>query len=395
MFYHKVHEEYYGGFSIISVKVRLAGPLDIQLVKQACRYIWEYSPVLRARIQPGTDGPCFVYDVPIRDIPVHSVFELGKTGILQFLEKEADTPFNSSRNLWRVLLITDKTEFDRHYLILSIHRSIGEVNFALQCAQDILRIASKILAGHPDDIPNGTIPGKGEGLDDAPHLSASEPQTGAFEDVIEFSVYASISRRRTHIRNYTVDPDRFKVLSSKCLEGKISLPGILGAVALTAMIKNFSVDSIGIEASCFAKGVLSSPGSFAFHVGGGDISSDIWETARTCDRKMADISGNGDYARVHARPISGINGIKHFPARCVIEIVSSLAAREPFSIDNIAVVHGNRCATEAVYLSAAIVGETLSLTYACAYPLMDDGRSERFVRDFAHLLDRAIKKTRN
>jgi hypothetical protein len=146
-FFHRAHEELFGGPAVLCVSARIAGPLDIQLVKHACHHVWARHPSLKARIVSAEGGFSFLFNVPFNDIPIHSFFELGRTDLHTVVEREVDTLFDASKHLWRVLLITDRTDLERHYLLLSLHHSISDGTSAVHLAEELLLCCTRILAG--------------------------------------------------------------------------------------------------------------------------------------------------------------------------------------------------------------------------------------------------------
>lgn len=416
-FLHRFHEELFGGPAILCVPARIAGPLDIQLVKHACRYLWERHPLLRARIAPGTDGPRFVFDVPFHDIPVHSFFELGRTGVHAFVEREADTLFDTSRHLWRALLITDKTGFDRHYLVLSLHHSISDRTCAVALTGELIGHCAKLFAGgavHVDALP--VRPALEEHIASAAAQRPGgvrkrrlAPPDDLKNGTVPFHEYLPPGRRHTRFRVHAVGPQRLQRLQGMCLQEKTTVTSALSAMALMTMQKRFGGDaSFEIETPVSLRHLGAQPigddeiscltSNIGLEYSGVSGQGSLWLLARDCEEQLCRIMSQSD----SLLPGEGFQGDKtieelrtarQFPLSCLLADIGqvSLAPTDPFVIEDLGFLSGRQSAEHLMFISAAMVRDDLSLSFAYTSPLIRDSWADRFINDFLHLMDRAVK----
>ena len=60
-------------------------------------------------------------------------------------------------------------------------------------------------------------------------------------------------------------------------------------------------------------------------------------------------------------------------------------------IENMGLASGRRAAEHVMVISAATVGEILSLTFAYTSPLLKESWADRFVNEFLRNLERMVK----
>lgn len=113
-----------------------------------------FSPS-RSYLSTGERAP-FSLRCAFQQDPIHSVFELGRTDVRTFVECETDSAFDSTRHLWKVLLITYRVKLDGHYLILCTHRSISDPLYTVNLAREMLASCAAILSGGTVDA--GLLP---------------------------------------------------------------------------------------------------------------------------------------------------------------------------------------------------------------------------------------------
>lgn len=415
-FFHLVHQELFGGPAVLCVSMRIAGPLDIQLVKHACRHLWERHPPLKARIAVRDGTLSFVFDVPFRDIPVHSFFELGKTDVHTIVEREADTLFDASKYLWRVFLITDKTNFERHYLLLSLHHSIGDGACTVHLAGEMVLYCARILMGevlHVDLLP--VRPSLEELAAPARRIADMAPAVtntlsgGETGNTMSFHEFQPGGRRHTRFRVEALGPARSAALEEQCHRRNTTLRGALAAITLMTMRKHFG-NSAGVSVDT----PISVRGSEGVGIGDDELwcletqtglkyegtgRSDLWDLARDYSERLLRLTSGGtnqvvDIGHDPAERIEELRGAQSFPLSCLLVDAGRIGPgeRSPFILQNIGLVSGRRTADHIMAISLATVGSTLSLTFAYASPLIRESWADRFVNDFLHLAEKALKQ---
>jgi len=294
-------EAFSGGSAILCVSARIAGPLDIQLVKQSCRRLWEKHPLLRARISIRQDGPYFILDVPFNRIPVHSVFELGKTDIRTFVEREISSAFEKDRPLWKVLLVTDKVRLDKHYLIVCTHGSISDPFCTVSLVREILAGCVNILSGTAAEggllplcpnfehitasIPGPLFPGGAPGRKEGDEPAGRVPCPPV-----------PVHKRYTRIRSHTVEPARLKELKALSSSEKATMRGAIAAATVAALQKQLQEGfSVEIETPLTVRKL----GGFTI---GEDEMRSLAYDARIRSRGIADRAGFWKFARDYERP---------------------------------------------------------------------------------------------
>ena len=416
-FFHRVHEEMQGGFAVLCVYVKIAGPLEIQLVKHACHHLYARHPFLRARISKKDSGPCFVFDVPFPDIPVHSFFELGKTSIHSLLEREADTPFDTSKHLWRALLITDRTSFNRHYLVLSLHRSVSDPASAVFLAHELIAYCARILAReeiHVEILPvrpplEDLITPVLQAGPDGNEAKAAAAGTDDDEATVPFHEFVPMNRRKTRFHQHVIEPPGLAALLERCRLNNTTATGILAAAALITMRKYFDEHVSPHIVSCVDIRKLIGPGMVIVGpwCGSTDIRpgydritarSDIWHLAKHYDDELGRITSDrealfADGGREPDRVIETIRSARQFNSACTLTDLGQidLAPTEPFIIESVSFAGGRRCAEHVMFISAATIHSSMFLSFAYTAPLIRDNWAARFTGSFMHILDKAGK----
>jgi hypothetical protein len=409
VFFQRVHDAFSGGSAILCVSARIAGPLDVQLVKQSCRKLWERHPLLRARISVRTDGPYFTFDVPFNRIPIHSVFELGKTDIRTFVEREISSAFDTTRCLWKVLLVTDKVKLDKHYLVVCTHRSISDPFCTVSLAREMLEVCAQILSGMECEVsllpvsPNfeqvaASIPESlfSEGTPDRKKGEAAAARVPC-PDI-------PINKRNTRIRSHTIKPERLKQLKALGRSEKATMRGTLAAVTVMAMQKQLG-ENVSIEIHTpLSIRKLTMP-----RIGKEEMRCLAYD-ARIQSKHIADSASFWSFARDYEAALLASAPSRDWPARA-LEMIDSpdqgpglplscslLYANEirriqksPFTIENFLLVRGLRSADKLVFISAMPVQGSLPVTFAYASPLLDDAWADKFVKNFIHILEKTIK----
>ncbi len=414
-FLHRVHEELFGGPAVLCVSARVAGPLDIQLVKHACHHIRERHPSLRARIISAEGRPSFLFDAPLHDIPIHSFFELGRTNLHTVLEREMDTLFDASKHLWRVLLITDKADFQRHYLLLSLHHSICDGTSAVRLARELVLCCTRILDGETPRLdPLPLRAPLEELLVSEEHRSKKASQaegTAPGESrggLMPFDEFQPPGRRHTRFRVHTLEAAGTALLEEKCRRAGTRVHAALAASALMVMRKHFgddvrlSVDTpvnvrrltgagVGDDELWCMETLVSIPYE---DVGG----RDLWQIARECGEKLALAASDGTrlVAGTHTDPgerIEELRMARQLPLSCLLLDGGRIGPGQkgPFIVESIGLVSGRQAAEHIMVISAATVGNVLSLTFAYTSPLLRESRADRFVSEFLHNLERMLK----
>lgn len=415
-FFHRVHEELFGGPSVLCVSARVAGPLDIQLVKHACHRIWERHPALKARIVSTEGKLSFLFNVPFHDIPIHSFFELGRTNLHTVLEREVDTLFDASKHLWRVLLITDRTELKRHYLLLSLHHSISDGTSAVRLAEELISCCARILSGEaprmdplPLRAPLEELLASTGGTSRQTGTAAGRPPGESGDGSIPYHEFQPPGRRHTRFRVHTMGAAETAVLEEKCLRAGTSIHAALAASALTVMRKRFGDDvrfslttpvnvrrltgtAIGdCELWC-----MEAPVSIHREDIGGH---DTWQMARDYSNKLAFAASSGVMdlsARANTDPaeeIEGLRAARYFPLSCLLleEGRVGQVQKGHFLIENMGLVSGRQAAEHITAISATTAGDVLSLTFAYTSPLLKESWADRFMSEFLHNLKRMVK----
>ncbi len=415
-FFYRLHEELLGGLAVLCVSTRIAGPLDIQLVKHACRCLWERHPSLRARIVPAEGTLSFLFDVPFRDIPIHSFFELGRTNLHTVVEREVDTLFDTSQHLWRALLITDKADFERHYLLLSLHHSISDGTSAVRLAKELLLCCARILAGEVprmDPLPLRAsleeFLASGEcGNKKIPRQAAGTPPVDNRGGTLPFHEFQPPGRRHTRFRVHTLEAAETAILEEKCRRAGTTVHAALAAIALSVMHRHFGDDvrfcvdtPVNIRGSSGA-GIgdeelwcMETPVSIRYEDVGG---RDVWRMARDCSDRLAFAASAAKNlsAGVYGDPAGKIEELlaaRHFPLSCLLREGGRVepGQKGPFVIENMGLASGRRAAEHVMVISAATVGEILSLTFAYTSPLLKESWADRFVSEFLRNLERMVK----
>ncbi len=416
-FFHRVHEEMHGGFAVLCVYVKIAGPLEIQLVKHACHHLYGRHPLLRARISKKDDGPFFVFDVPFPDIPVHSFFELGKTSIHSLLEREADTPFDASKHLWRVLLITDRTSFDRHHLVLSLHHSISDPACAVFLAHELIAYCAKILAREEIQVEILPVRPPLEDListaartgPDENEVKAAVPWTDDVATMVPFHEFIPVDRRSTCFHQHVIEPSVLTALRERCSRNGTTVTGTLAAAALITMrrcldehVSPFMVACVDIRRLIGPGMVIVGPwcGSAGIRPEYGQITgrSDIWHLAKKYDDELDRITSDREalFAYCGREPdevIEALRAARQFYPSCGLTDLGQvdLKPADPFIIESVSLITGRRCAEHVMFISAATIRSSMFLSFAYTAPLIRDNWATRFISSFMHLLDKAAK----
>gem|GEM_PF-2414961 len=414
-FFHRAHEELFGGPAVLCVSARIAGPLDIQLVKHACHHVWARHPSLKARIVSAEGGFSFLFNVPFNDIPIHSFFELGRTDLHTVVEREVDTLFDASKHLWRVLLITDRTDLERHYLLLSLHHSISDGTSAVHLAEELLLCCTRILAGETprmDPLPlrasleeflASAERGGGE-----TRQAAGTPPGDNRGGTLPFHEFQPPGRRHTRFRVHTLQAAETAALEEKCRRTGTRVHAALAASALSVMHRHFGDDvRLCVDTPVNVRGLagmaigdeelwcMETPVSIRYEDVGG---RDAWQMARDySDRLAFALSGATDLsAGVYGDPAGKIDELRtarHFPLSCLLREGGRVGPGQkgPFVIENMGLVSGRQAAEHMMVISAATVGEVLTLTFSYTSPLLKESWADRFVSEFLHNLERMAK----
>jgi len=415
-FFYLVHEGLFGGPAVLCVSARIAGALDIQLVKHACRHLWERHPPLRARIMATDGGPSFVFDVPFRDIPIHSFFELGRTNLHTVVEREVDTLFDASKHLWRVLLITDKTDFERHYLLLSLHHSISDGKSAVRLAGELILCCTGILAGEilgADPLPlrpplEDFIPSAGYTNPDTPPAAKGTHPGCEREGVMPFHEFQPTGRRHTRFRVHTLGPARSAALEERCGRSGVTVNAALAASTLAAMRKHFGEGALlSVDTPLSIRGYdrvqvghdelwcMEIPVSTGYE---GIAGRGVWQLARDYNDRLALVKSDGtnlfaDVCRDPEKKIEELRTARHFPLSCLLIDAGRIGPVKggPFVVESIGLTTGRQAADHIMVVSVATVGKALSLTFAYASPLIRESWADSFINDFLHFLEKAVK----
>jgi len=416
-FFHRVHEEMHGGFAVLSVYVKIAGPLEIQLVKHACHHLYGRHPLLRAHISEKNGGLFFVFDVPFPDIPVHSFFELGKTSIHSLLEREADTPFDTSKHLWRVLLITDRASFDRHYLVLSLHHSISDPACAVFLAHELIAYCAKILAREEIQVEILPVRPPLEDLisiaartgPDENAAKAAVPGTDDDSIMVPFHEFTPVDRRSTCFHQHVIEPPGLTALRERCSRNGTTVTGILAAAALITMrryldehVRPLIVACIDIRRLIGHGMVIVGPwcGSAGIRPEYDRITgrSNLWHLAKKYDEELDRITSDREAlfaygAREADEVIEALHAARQFCPSCGLTDLGQvdLKPTDPFIIESVSLTTGRRCAEHVMFISAATMRSSMFLGFAYTAPLIRDNWATRFISSFMHLLDKAGK----
>lgn len=417
-FFHHVHEEMHGGFAVLCVYMKIAGPLEIQLIKHACHHLYGRHPLLRARISEKDDGPCFVFDVPFPDIPVHSFFELGKTSIHSLLEREADTPFDTSKHLWRVLLMTDRTSFDRHYLVISMHRSISDPASSVFLAHELVAYCAKILARediHVEILPvrppmEDLVPRTARTVTGEKAAKPGAPRDSNNAATVPFHEFAPVDRRSTCFQQHVIEPAGLETLLERCGRNGTTVTGMLAAAALITMRRHFEGCTHPDIAACVDIRRLIGPGMVIVGPWCGSMSirpeydhvtgrSSIWELAIKYDDEAGRITSDlealfADGGREPGEVIGALRAARQFYPSCVLADLGQVDPKpsDPFIIESVSSITGRRCAEHVMLISAAAIRSSMFLGFAYTAPLLRENRANRFISSFMHLLDKAGKQ---
>lgn len=408
-FFQRVHDAFSGGSAILCVSARIAGPLDIQLVKHSCRRLWERHPLLRARISAKKDGPYFTFDVPFNRIPIHSIFELGKTDIRTFVEREISSAFDTARCLWKVLLVTDKVRLDKHYLIVCTHRSISDPFCTVSLAHEMLAGCVEILSGAPADV--GLLPL----CRNFEQIAASIPESLFSEGMAQGKDREEtagrvpcpdvpVNKRYTRIRSHTIKPERLKELKTLCSSNKATMRGTLAAATVMAMQKQLkdtasieietpvSIRKLGTleisedEMRSLAYGERVRSQGVIDHAGFWKFARD-YETALLASVPLRDWPGNT------SKPGDGPDRSPGLPLSCSLVYTHEIGRiqKSPFTIENFLLVRGLRSADKLMFISAMPVQGNLPVTFAYASPLLDEAWVDRFVKNFVQIIEKTVK----
>jgi hypothetical protein len=404
-FFYRVHEAFSGGSAILCVSARIAGPLDIQLVKQSCRRLWERHPLLRARISTRQDGPYFILDVPFNRIPVHSVFELGKTDIRTFVEREISSAFEKDRPLWKVLLVTDKVKLDKHYLIVCTHRSISDPFCTVSLVREILAGCVNILSGTAAEggllplcpnfehitasIPGPLFPGGAPGRKDGDEPAGRVPCPPV-----------PVHKRYTRIRSHTVEPARLKELKALCSAEKATMRGAIAAATVEALQKQLQ-DGFSVEIET----PLTVRKLGGFTIGEDEMRSLAYD-ARIRSRGIADRAGFWKFARDYETALLTAAlpgdwpgddpetvGSPGLPVSCSLVYMDEIGRipKSPFVIENFLLVRGLRSADKLMFISAMPVKDSMPITFAYVSPMLEEAWVDRFTKNFVQIIEKAVK----
>ncbi len=409
VFFQRVHDVFSGGSAILCVSARIAGPLDVQLVKQSCRKLWERHPLLRARISAKADGPCFVFDVPFNRIPIHSVFELGKTEIPTFVEREISSAFDTARCLWKVLLVTDKVKLDKHYLVVCTHRSISDPFCTVSLAREMLEVCAQILSGMECEVSLLPVSPNFEQIAASiPESLFSEGMSGSRK---EGSVGGRmpcpdvpVNKRNTRIRSHTIKPERLKTLKALARAEKATMRGMLAAATAMAMQKQIGDDvPIDIRTPLSIR-KLTTPRigkdemrclAYDARIQSKQISdrASFWSFARDYEAALLASAPSADWP-VHAPEMNDDpDQAPGLPLSCSLVYANEIRRiqKSPFTIENFLLVRGLRSADKLMFISAMPVLGSLPVTFAYVSPLLDEAWVDKFVKNFIHILEKTIK----
>lgn len=409
VFFQRVHDAFSGGSAILCVSARVAGPLDIQLVKQSCRKLMDRHPLLRARISAKTDGPYFTFDVPFNRIPIHSVFELGKTDIRTFVEREISSAFDTTRCLWKVLLVTDKVKLDKHYLIVCTHRVISDPFCTVSLVREMLAVCVELLSGGECEVSLLPVSPNFE------QIAASIPESLFSEGTADRKKGEAaagrlpgpdtpVNKRSTRIRSYTIKPGRLKELKASSRSGKATMRGTLAAVTVMAMAKQLG-DTVPIEIHTpLSIRKLTMP-----RIGREEMRCLAYD-ACIRSKRIADRASFWSFARDYEAALLASAPSRDWPARapevvdnpdqgpglplsCSLVYANEIRRipKSPFMIENFLLVRGLRSADRLMFISAMPVQGSLAITFAYVSPLLNEAWVDRFVRSFIHILEKTIK----
>lgn len=409
VFFQRVHDAFSGGSAILCVSARIAGPLDVQLVKQSCRKLWERHPLLRARISVKLDGPYFAFDVPFNRIPIHSVFELGKTEIRTFVEREISSAFDTARCLWKVLLVTDKVKLDKHYLVVCTHRAISDPFCTVSLAREMLEVCAQILSGMECEVSLLPVSPNFEQIAASiPESLFSEgtakPRQGENTDGRVPCPDIPINKRNTRIRSHTIKPERLKTLKALARSEKATMRGTLAAVTVMAMQKQLGDDlSIEIHTPLSVR-KLNMPRigkdemrclAYDACVRSKHITdrASFWSFARDYEAALLASAPSKNWSAHAPEMPDGPEWGHGLPLSCSLVYTNEIRRlqKSPFTIENFLLVRGLRSADKLISISAMPVQGSLPVTFAYASPLLDEAWVDKFVKNFVHILEKTIK----
>ncbi len=408
-FFERIHDTFSGGSAILCISTRMAGPLDIQLVKQSCRRLWERHSLLRARVSVKDNGPYFIFDVPFNRIPIHSVFELGKTDIRTFVEREMDSPFDTARCLWKVLLITDKVKFNKHYLIVCAHRSISDPFSTVNLVREMIAGCVDIVSGKAAKIDLLPLSPNFE------EIAASIPESLFSEKNIEKEEGrelgrmpchepAEVSKRHTRVRSHMIKPARLNELKNLSSAEKATMRGTLAAVTVMAMQKQLKGSaSFAIETPCSIRKLSDREISedeirslsYDARVRSQNIAdrASFWKFARDYETGLLGSAPAGDWLKDASKIIEDPALSSGLPLSFSLVYANEIGhiRNSPFTIENVLFARGCRSADQLMFISAMPVEGGLSITFAYASPLLDEAWVDRFIKTFIHIIDKIIK----
>ena len=409
VFFQGVHDAFSGGSAILCVSARIAGPLDVQLVKQSCRKLMDRHPLLRARISSKTDGLYFVFDVPFNRIPIHSVFELGKTDIRTFVEREISSAFDTARCLWKVLLVTDKVKLDKHYLIVCTHRAISDPFCTVSLVREMLAVCVELLSGRECEVSLLPVsPGFEQIAASIPESLFSEGTAGPAkaQDVAGRFPCPDIpiNKRNTRIRSHTIKPERLKELKVLTRSEKATMRGTLAAVTVMAMQKQLGENvSIEIDTPLSIRKLnmprISKEGMRCLAYDARMQSKRIadratfWSFARDYEAALLASAPSRDWSAHSRETIDSHDQGPGLPLACSLVYANEIRRiqKSPFIIENFLLVRGLRSADKLMFISAMPVQGSLPVTFAYGSPLLDESWVDKFVKNFIHILEKTIK----
>jgi len=421
------HDEVHG-MGNISVLAKIRGPLSIDILRDASKYLYEHHPLLKASIffDKEKDNYYFRFQNSFDDIPVEMI-DLNENAVNQIYESELDKLFDIAHYLWRILLLNDKKQSNTHYIILSMHHSIADGISSAYFIDELLGYCHSVF--HKEKLLINPLPiyeSLEEISPDAPswidYLKGSQANEWGSIKKTSFEKYTTsmpyhqhqpLGKRQTHCLSFTLNKDLMERVKSKCKQEGTSVNAALGASLLLSAQKQFQepiklmlYTAISLREKCLPKIPVNELGCYAsvikeeyFNI---DIHMNFWDLARQYRsdlqrelNKRTDLFPKGTTLSEIRQTFNTdtISQSKEFNLNYMLTNLGKMdfaRSRKPFELENIRFVGSRQGGDQVMVVAVLTVNDRMFLNFAYTHPLLSAEWAESFSKNFMDDLSRAL-----
>lgn len=138
--------------------LRLSGALPAEVMQRAAAALHARHPLLHSRIVEHSHALHFCADVPFAQIDVQCVASPENVQPDELLQQQLAQVLDPSRQLWRLLLLSDP-QANRHLLLLTCHHAIVDAASLVQLLDELLEDCERLHGGLPLQRTAEPLPG--------------------------------------------------------------------------------------------------------------------------------------------------------------------------------------------------------------------------------------------